>query len=558
MRHVALVLAALVLAAPGVLAKPAHKRSLKKYYGDLLPPALHDCTTCHVKGAADHEEGDEPPPHNAFGARLREIAKQLRQPGKGKGRSLATRLELVRGEDADGDGVPNELEILAGHAPGDGNDTPDAEEVRRAREVLRGFRASQGYRWRPFERLERPAVPQVRRWSWVRNPVDAFVARAHEEKGLEPRPEAPPHVLLRRLYLDLVGLPPSREERRAFLQDPSPDAHERLVDRLLASPRHGERWGRHWMDIWRYSDWAGWGKQVRDSQPHIWRWRDWIVASLNHDQGYDRMLLEMLAADELHPEDPEQLEATGFLVRNYKRLSREKWLQDTVDHTAKAFLGVTLGCARCHDHRYDPISQEEYYRVRAIFEPHEVRIDRLPGEPDTARSGLPRVYDAKLDARTYLYVRGDDRQPDKERPLAPGVPAALGGPEFRVSPVRLPLTASVPDKRPFVIRETLAASRDEIEAARAARDKLLQKAAATDEEKRLAELDVRLTEMRHASLEATLRVERLEDEGVVGDESADWKKAATAAAAAQRRLALVEAERGELAARRQVEKAQLA
>ena len=142
-------------------------------------------------------------------------------------------------------------------------------------------------------------MPAVKNGAWVRNPIDAFIAAEHEEHGLKPRPEAARAVLLRRVYLDLIGLPPTPEELHAFLADESPDAYEKVVDRLLASPQYGERWGRHWMDVWRYSDWAGWGQQVRDSQPHIWHWRDWIVESLNADKGYDRMVLEMLADDDL-------------------------------------------------------------------------------------------------------------------------------------------------------------------------------------------------------------------------------------------------------------------
>ncbi len=273
----------------------------------------------------------------------------------------------------------------------------------------------------------------------MRNPIDAFIAAEHESRGLTPRPEASRPVLLRRLYLDLTGLPPTPDELHAFLDDESADAYEKVVDRLLASPRYGERWGRHWMDVWRYSDWAGWGKQVRDSQPHIWHWRDWIVESLNRDKPYDRMIVEMLAADEASPDDLDALRATGYLARNFKLLSREKWMQDVVDHTGQAFLGVTLGCARCHDHMYDPILQKDYYQVRAIFEPHQVRIDRVPGVLDTAKDGIPRAYDAQLDAKTLLFVRGDDRNPTG-KPLAPGVPESLGG-SFDVKPVTLPLAA---------------------------------------------------------------------------------------------------------------------
>src|SRR5262249_23074404 len=157
-----------------------------------------------------------------------------------------------------------------------------------------------------------------------------------------------------------------------------------------------------------------------------WRWRDWVVASLNENKAYDQMVLAMLAGDELAPEDPGTLRATGYLVRNFKLLSREKWLQDTVDHTAQAFLGLTLGCAPCHDHMSDPMRQTDYYEVRAIFEHHKVRIDRVPGETDTNKAGVSRAYDADLDMKTFVFRRGDEREPGKE-PVAPGVPEALGG-----------------------------------------------------------------------------------------------------------------------------------
>src|SRR5690606_27292428 len=161
---------------------------------------------------------------------------------------------------------------------------------------------------------------------------------------------------LRRVYLDLIGLPPSPDELEAFLADDSTDAYAKVVERLLADPRHGERWGRHWMDVWRYSDWYGYQAELRNSQRHIWRWRDWIVESLNNDVPYDRMLTLMLAADEVAPTDPEALRATGFLARNYYKFNRDVWLDRTVEHTGKAFLGLTFNCAKCHDHMFDPIT----------------------------------------------------------------------------------------------------------------------------------------------------------------------------------------------------------
>ncbi len=152
-------------------------------------------------------------------------------------------------------------------------------------------------------------------------------------------------TVLRRVYLDLIGFPPTHAEQSAFLADTSADAYEKVVDRLLASPQYGERWGRHWMDIWRYSDWWGLGAEVSNSQKHMWHWRDWIVESLNANKGYDEMIREMLAADELYPTDSDKLRATGFLARQYFRFNRNTWLEETVEHTSKAFLGLTINCA---------------------------------------------------------------------------------------------------------------------------------------------------------------------------------------------------------------------
>ncbi len=311
-----------------------------------------------------------------------------------------------------------------------------------------------------FKVPTRPAIPQGERAEWNANPIDAFVAAEHAAHGVTPRPEAPRAALLRRVTLDLTGLPPTPDELHAFLNDASPMAYETVVDRLLSRPQHGERWGRHWMDVWRYSDWAGWtdGKQVRDSQPHIWRWRDWIVESLNADKPYDRMVTEMLASDELFPNDAEALRATGFLARNYKMLSRETWMQDTVQHTIQGFLGLTIGCARCHDHMYDAISQEEYYQLRANFEPHQVRLDRLPGEADTTRDGLARVFDSDLAVATYLFRKGDDRDPDRDRPLSPGTLRLLGNIPFEAQPIALPPVAYYPSLQPHVQKQLLEAA----------------------------------------------------------------------------------------------------
>ena len=301
----------------------------------------------------------------------------------------------------------------------------------------------------------RPEVPKVKNAAWVRNSVDAFIAQEHEKRGLTPQGFAERSLLLRRVYLDLIGLPPTRDEMQAFRADKSPDAYEKVVDRLLASPQYGERWGRHWMDIWRYSDWWGLGAELRNSQRHIFHWRDWIVESLNKDKGYDRMLLEMLAADELFPTDADALRGTGFLARHYFLFNRTTWLDETVEHTSKAFLGLTFNCCKCHDHKYDAFSQADYYRFRALFEPYQIRMDNVPGELDLAKNGMPRVYDAHLEAPTYLHIRGSEANPDKNRTIKPGLPSLLLPAGLSIKPIKLPAEAHQPGLRAFVLQDHL-------------------------------------------------------------------------------------------------------
>jgi hypothetical protein len=539
-------------------ATPANKAALEKHFDRFLARDLARCTTCHLPSSNKNPESLDDFPHNPFGARLRAVGKQFVAEGKKK--DIPARLNLIAREDSDRDGVDNETEILLDHNPGDANDTPTKKELAHAkgkRAEFDKFLAS--YRWQPFEPVTRPKVPNVGGTSPtltstkgsgtrrarpsniafpIRNPIDAFIAVEHKARGLKPRPEASNEILLRRVYLDLIGLSPTPEELAAFEKDQSPDAYEKVVDGLLADPRHGERWGRHWMDVWRYSDWAGWsgGNQIRDSKPHIWRWRDWIVESLNADKGYDRMLVEMLAADEIAPQDTNVLRATGFLVRNYKMLSREQWLEDTVKHTSQAFLGITVGCAKCHDHMYDPISQPEYYQMRAVFEPHWVRTDRLPGNTNLIELGLPRVFDSDTNPPTYFFVRGDERKPDTNRVMQPGVPKSLGG-SLAIQPVSLPWIAGHPDRREFVYRDALAAAD---KAVADARTKLaMAKTNAAGAKLEELELSAKLMEAQREALAAVIKAEQLEDAGQ--KETGDWQSAATNAVVRQREAAVAEA-----------------
>jgi Protein of unknown function (DUF1553)/Protein of unknown function (DUF1549) len=443
------------------VGRPPYKHALKKLYGARLNANLHQCATCHLTKdeVPNGEEFDEEnPPHNVFGERLKLLGEQIAE-GLPSG-DIVSRLKQIAGEDSDEDGVRNEVEILAGKYPGRKQSVPNDQELLAAdAAMVARQREATGYAWEPFQRVNRPDVPQTAFGTWERNPIDAFVASEYTRLRLTPTTDAPKHTLLRRVYLDLIGVPPTREQLNEFLIDENPLAYERIVEQLLSSPLHGQRWGRHWMDIWRYSDWAGWtgGGQIRDSQPHVWRWRDWIIDSLNADKPYDDMVRSMLAADELSPTDESELRATGYLVRNYKMLSRETWMQDTVEHTCKAFLAITMNCARCHDHMYDPISQMEYYQFRAIFEPYNVRADRIAKEPDVKIDGVARAFDADPNAVTYLFVKGDDRNPDKNKSISVGVPSILGN-NLAVWPVRLPVSAYYPGTVPFIRTQLLDAS----------------------------------------------------------------------------------------------------
>jgi len=464
-------LACMMIIVPAQTASshPPYKHSLKKLYGARLNANLHQCATCHLTKSEvgiDEEFDEENPPHNVFGEALKVLGDEIGEDEPGG--DIISRIKRLAEEDTDGDGVANELEILAGKHPGRKESRPDEQELLAAQSARDAReREATGYAWEPFRPVVRPAIPGTKLNAWVKTPIDAFVAAEYERLGLQPAAEASKHHLLRRLYLDLVGIPPTREQLLQFIEDDTSTAYEQVVERLLASPEYGQRWGRHWMDIWRYSDWAGWtdGGQIRDSQPHIWRWRDWIIESLNSDRPYDSMVQAMLAADELTPTDADDLRATGYLVRNYKLLSRETWMQETVEHTCKALLAITMNCARCHDHMYDPISQAEYYQFRAIFEPHNVRLDRVAHQPDVKIDGLARTYDAELNAETYLFVKGDDRHPDKERTIAVNTPSILG-PKLVATPVELPVSAYYPGYLPLVRNQMVEAAQASLNKAR--------------------------------------------------------------------------------------------
>jgi hypothetical protein len=314
-----------------------------------------------------------------------------------------------------------------------------------------------------FRPIARPAMPATRNGAWVRNPIDGLVLRGLEAEGLEPAPPASRLALLRRAHFDLLGLPPSPETVERFLADDAPDAYERLIERLLASPQYGERWGRHWLDVVRYADTGGFEADLLFAK--AWRFRDYVIRSFNGNKPLDRMITEQVAGDELWPGDPDAVLATALycvgpalpeagLVEGQLEYD---WLTDAADTTGEVFLGLTLGCARCHDHKYDPITQRDYFAMQAIFAasdrpyPAKVRLNRIK-----ALNGLlsdapvperflddPRctvMVDDKTDVR--LYHRGEPLEVhrlhrgelNKPQEIAdPAVPAVLQSPGHPVS-----------------------------------------------------------------------------------------------------------------------------
>ena len=233
-----------------------------------------------------------------------------------------------------------------------------------------------------FQPLSKPSPPMVRNTGWVKNPVDRFILQTLEKKHLDPAAAADRRTLIRRVTYDLLGLPPTPAEVETFVEDRSPDAYAQVVERLLASPHYGERWGRYWLDIARYADTKGYlagGEERRYAFSYTYR--DYVVRSFNEDKPYNQFVLEQLAADSLpHGEDRSTLAALGFLTLGRRFLNNQNdIIDDRIDVVTRGTLGLTVGCARCHDHKFDPISSKDYYALHGVFSSTmEVPADDLP------------------------------------------------------------------------------------------------------------------------------------------------------------------------------------
>src|SRR5205085_11196843 len=227
--------------------------------------------------------------------------------------------------------------------------------------------------------------PEVHNRAWCRKDLDCFILARLESKGLTPAPAADKRTLLRRVTFDLIGLPPTPEEVAAFEADAAPDAFAKVVDRLLASPHYGERWGRHWLDVARYADTKGYVFEEERRYPFAYTYRDYVIRAFNDDLPYDQFVTQQIAADKLPPgEDKRPLAAMGFLTLGRRFLnSAPDIIDDRIDVVCRGLLGLTVGCARCHDHKFDPIPQKDYYSLYGVFaisvEPNDLPLIDSPG-----------------------------------------------------------------------------------------------------------------------------------------------------------------------------------
>jgi hypothetical protein len=293
-----------------------------------------------------------------------------------------------------------------------------------------------------FQAVRKPEPPRVRDGAWARNPVDAFILAGLEGRGWRPAPPAGRAEWIRRVTFDLTGLPPSPEEVEAFENDPAPDADERVVDRLLDSPQYGEKWARHWLDVVRYAETEGY--EYDRHVPDAWRYRDYVIDSLNRDKPFDRFLVEQIAGDEVAPGDPECLTASIFhrlgpVRRNAGNpdiaLSRNEVLTERTDILGTAFLGLTVGCARCHNHKLEPISQKDYYRLQAYLAATDEHNIVLAPEPErVAWEATTKTIKEEMQAlqKRVKKAKGEERErlktelealEDRMPPPLPTIPA---------------------------------------------------------------------------------------------------------------------------------------
>ena len=367
-----LVLAALLVPLIYVQSNKASQSTRQLDFNrDIQPILAAKCWICHGPDAADKK------------IRLRLDSKESAMADLGRGRHA-----IVPGEPSASElvkRITSDKELVR-MPPASSGRTLTQSEIELLTEWIK-----QGAKWQvhwSFVSPERPDIPAVRNKAWLRNSIDNFVLAQLEQKGINPSPEANRAALIRRVTFDLTGLPPTLDEVDAFLNDRSPNAYEKVVDRLLASPRYGERMAFRWLDAARYADTNGY---QLDGERNMWRWRDWVIEAFNRNIPFDQFVIEQLAGDLLPAPSLDQRIATGF-NRNHRTNSEDgivpaeyavEYVVDRVDTISTVFMGLTTGCARCHNHKYDPITQREYYQLFAYFNsiPEYGRVSNFGNAP---------------------------------------------------------------------------------------------------------------------------------------------------------------------------------
>ncbi|RYD83867.1 MAG: DUF1549 domain-containing protein, partial [Verrucomicrobiaceae bacterium] len=266
-----------------------------------------------------------------------------------------------------------------------------------------------------FQPAKKAPIPDVKNRAWCVTQVDAFVMKKLEEKGMTPSPVASKEALLRRASFDLLGIPPTPAELKAFWEDESPYAFAKVLDRMLASPHYGERWGRFWLDSARYADTTGGDRNDRMGDyryPYAWTYRDWVIKAFNDDMPYDQFILQQLAADKLPKNKPENMAALGFLTVGERFQNGNDIINDRIDVVSKGFMGLTVTCARCHDHMFDPITIKDYYALHGVFssivEPTEKPLLSVTGNKELAADFEKKVAEVEEENRGKFYKVVED------------------------------------------------------------------------------------------------------------------------------------------------------
>ena len=390
---------------PKAKARPAAAKSAAapasvSFHDDIEPLLKASCASCH--SADKHTSGFVVETTGGLFAGGKKYGAKGIVPGKPQESKIVAYLR--------GAGVPR--------MPMGGAAIPEAQIVKVERWIAQGAKIDALKLGWPYAAPVAYSVPKVKNIAWVKNPIDAFVLAKLEAKGLKPSAPASKIALLRRVYADLIGETPTPDEADAFLNDKSPAAYPKLVDRLLQDPRYGERWGRHWLDLVRYADTHGFEND--GTRPYAWRYRDYVIRAFNADKPYDQFLKEQIAGDELFPGNADALAATGYArLASWDELStdhEQRWqdfLNDVTDTTGSVMLGLTVGCARCHNHKYDRISQADYYRMQSFFS--NVRFNDTPLPDDKQETSEVRKALAAMNAKIADLRKRRDGEPDAEK-----------------------------------------------------------------------------------------------------------------------------------------------